>query len=150
MFVLKKKNHALKRIPFHSRQSAFFSQAYIEGYIDLFSITTYCRLNLTMEAFELLIRGNFMGLIKAEVFVAANYPLYGLGGIKFYVKVEVDLYALNKVMYICVWEYFLTGIRIVPHYLISMFIKSSDINIDKHNTRNRENLQILQLETATA
>ena len=81
MFVLKKtKPHALKRILFHSRQSAFFSQAYIEGYIDLFSITTYCRLNLTMEAFELLIRGNFMGLIKAEVFVAAKLSFVRLGG----------------------------------------------------------------------
>lgn len=50
-----------------------------------------------MEAFELLISGNFMGLIKAEVFVAANYPKYGLSGINFHVIVEVDLYALNKV-----------------------------------------------------
>lgn len=80
------------------RKDPVFFEAYIEGYIDLFSIRTYCRLNLTMEAFELLIRGNFMGLIKAEVFVAANYPMYGLAGIKFYVKVEVDLYALNKLI----------------------------------------------------
>ena len=74
----------------------FFTQAYIEGYINLLGISTYCRLNLTMTQFELLIQGNFLNLIKAELFVSASYSLTFLGA-QFYVRVTVDLAGINNV-----------------------------------------------------
>lgn len=45
---------------------------------------------------ELLIQGNFLGLIKAEVFVAASYSLT-FAGAPFYVRVTVDLSGINNV-----------------------------------------------------
>ena len=74
----------------------FFTQAYIEGYTNLLGISTYCRLNLTMTQMELLIQGNFLGLIKAELFVSASYSLTFIGA-QFYVRVTVDLSGLNDV-----------------------------------------------------
>ena len=74
----------------------FFTQAYIEGYTNLLGISTYCRLNLTMTQMELLIQGNFLGLIKAELFVSASYSLTFIGA-QFYVRVIVDLSGLNDV-----------------------------------------------------
>jgi hypothetical protein len=53
-----------------------------------------------MTEFQLLVRGNFLNLIKAEVYVAANYaPSFSL--LKFYAKVTVDLSGLNKVGIYC-------------------------------------------------
>jgi len=74
----------------------FLLQAYIEGYTELLGISTYCRLNLTMERMELLVRGNFLGLIKAELFVSASYSLSFVGA-QFYVRVTVDLSGINNV-----------------------------------------------------
>ena len=74
----------------------FFTQAYIEGYTNLLGISTYCRLNLTMTQMELLIQGNFLGLIKAELFVSASYSLTFIGA-QFYVRVTVDLSGINDV-----------------------------------------------------
>lgn len=71
-------------------------QAYVEGYTNLLGISTYCRLNLTMTQIELLIQGNFLNLIKAELFLTASYSLTGFGG-QFYVRVTVDLSGINKV-----------------------------------------------------
>ncbi|KAK3707600.1 hypothetical protein QZH41_017862 [Actinostola sp. cb2023] len=69
---------------------------YIEGYINIFSISVYTRLNMTMTHMELLVRGNFLNLIKAEVFVAAEYSFtLSFNDAKFYIKVEVDLSGLN-------------------------------------------------------
>ena len=75
----------------------FFTQAYIEGYTNLLGISTYCRLNLTMTQMELLIQGNFLGLIKAELFMSASYSLTFLGA-QFYVRVTVDLSGINDVI----------------------------------------------------
>jgi len=51
-----------------------------------------------MSHLELLVQGNFLNLIKAEVFVAAEYGLkFSLDGAKYYVRVEVDLGGLNAV-----------------------------------------------------
>ena len=77
----------------------FFTQAYIEGYTNLLGISTYCRLNLTMTQMELLIQGNFLGLIKAELFVSASYSLTFVGA-QFYVRVTVDLSGINDVRYL--------------------------------------------------
>lgn len=71
-------------------------QAYIEGYTNLLGIETYCRLNLTMTQVELLIQGNFLNLIKAELYLTAGYSLTGFGA-NFYVRVTVDLGGINKV-----------------------------------------------------
>ena len=78
---------------------SFFTQAYIEGYINLLGISTYCRLNLTMTQMELIIHGNFLGLIKAELFVSASYSLTFVGA-QFYVRVTVDLSGINDVRYL--------------------------------------------------
>ena len=45
---------------------------------------------------ELLIQGNFLGLIKAELFVSASYSL-SFAGAQFYVRVTVDLSGINNV-----------------------------------------------------
>ena len=74
----------------------FFNQAYFEGYTELLGISTYCRLNLTMSRMELLLQGNFLGIIKAEVFLTASYSLT-FASSQFYVKVTVDLSGINDV-----------------------------------------------------
>jgi len=85
----------------------FLLQAYIEGYTELLGISTYCRLNLTMERMELLVRGNFLGLIKAELFVSASYSLSFVGA-QFYVRVTVDLSGINNVRKIISVYYLVT------------------------------------------
>ncbi|XP_020601762.1 uncharacterized protein LOC110040832 [Orbicella faveolata] len=80
-----------------SRQTPPFLEAYIEGYTELLGISTYCRLNLTMTRMELLIRGSFLGLITAEVFVSASYSLT-FAGASFYVRVTVDLTGINNAL----------------------------------------------------
>lgn len=45
---------------------------------------------------ELLLQGNFLGLIRAEVFVVAGLRLEWLGA-DFYVRVTIDLSGINKV-----------------------------------------------------
>jgi len=49
-----------------------------------------------MTRMELLIRGSFLGLITAEVFVSASYSLT-FAGASFYVRVTVDLTGINNV-----------------------------------------------------
>ena len=49
-----------------------------------------------MTRMELLIRGSFLGLITAEVFVAASYTLL-FPSAQFYVRVTVDLSGINNV-----------------------------------------------------
>ena len=49
-----------------------------------------------MTHMELVIQGNFLGLIKAEVFVSSAFSLTFLGS-KFYCKVSLDLNGLNNV-----------------------------------------------------
>ena len=49
-----------------------------------------------MTRMELLLQGDFLGLIKAEVFVSATYSI-SFSGAQFYVRVTVDLSALNAV-----------------------------------------------------
>lgn len=71
-------------------------QSYIEGYSDILGISTYLRLNLTMTQIELLIQGNFLNLIKAEVYLFASYSTKWIGA-QFYVKITVDLKAINNV-----------------------------------------------------
>ena len=71
-------------------------QSYIEGYSDILGISTYLRLNLTMTQIELLIQGNFLNLITAEVYLFASYSTKWIGA-QFYVKVTVDLKAINNV-----------------------------------------------------
>ena len=56
---------------------------------------------------ELLLQGNFLGLIKAEVFVAASYTLT-FAGSQFYVRVTVDLSGINDVS-----EITITGVNSV-------------------------------------
>ena len=74
----------------------FFNQAYFEGYAELLGISTYCRLNFTMSRMELLIQGNFLKIIKAEVFLTASYSST-FASAQFYVKVTVDLSGINDV-----------------------------------------------------
>ena len=74
----------------------FFNQAYFEGYTELLGISTYCRLNFTMSRMELLIQGNFLRIIKAEVFLTASYSSI-FASSQFYVKVTVDLSGINDV-----------------------------------------------------
>ena len=74
----------------------FALQSYIEGYSDILGISTYLRLNLTMTQIELVIEGNFLNLIKAEVFLFASYSKKWIGA-QFYVKVTVGLKAINNV-----------------------------------------------------
>lgn len=76
--------------------NTLYHQAYIEGYTELLGISTYCRLNLTMTRMELLIQGNFLNLIKAELFVFAAYS-YLFPSAEFYVRVTVDLSGINNV-----------------------------------------------------
>lgn len=59
-----------------------------------------------MERMELLIRGNFLGLIKAELFVSASYSLSFVGA-QFYVRVTVDLSGINNVRKIIQRAYYL-------------------------------------------
>ena len=49
-----------------------------------------------MTRMELLIQGSFLGLITAEVFVSASYSIT-FAGASFYVRVTVDLTAINNV-----------------------------------------------------
>ena len=74
----------------------FDLQSYIEGYSNILGISTYLRLNLTMTQIELLIKGNFLDLIKAEAYLFASYSTKWIGA-QFYVKVTVDLKAINSV-----------------------------------------------------
>lgn len=49
-----------------------------------------------MSHIELLIQGNFLNLIKAELYLTAGYSLTGFSA-NFYVRVTVDLSGINKV-----------------------------------------------------
>ena len=49
-----------------------------------------------MTSIELLVGGNFLNLIKAELFLYTSYSVNKFGG-DFYVIVTVDLYAINNV-----------------------------------------------------
>ena len=49
-----------------------------------------------MSRMELLIQGNFLGIIKAELFLSASYSLT-FASSSFYVKVTVDLSGINDV-----------------------------------------------------
>lgn len=49
-----------------------------------------------MTQIELLIQGNFLNLIKAEVYLFASYSTKWIGA-QFYVKITVDLKAINNV-----------------------------------------------------
>ena len=60
-----------------------------------------------MTRMELLLQGDFLGLIKAEVFVASSYSLT-FGGSQFYVRVTVDLSGINDVS-----EITITGVNSV-------------------------------------
>ncbi|KAL9979352.1 hypothetical protein ACROYT_G017003 [Oculina patagonica] len=80
-----------------ARKSPLFIEAYIEGYAELLGISTYCRLNMTISRMELLIRGNFLNLIKAELFLSASYSL-SFAGASFYVRVTVDLSGINNAL----------------------------------------------------
>ncbi|CAH3028156.1 unnamed protein product [Porites evermanni] len=80
-----------------ARQSPPYLEAYIEGYTELLGISTYCRMNLTMTHMELLLQGDFLGLIKAEVFVSASYSLT-FDSAEFYVRVTVDLDGINEAL----------------------------------------------------
>ena len=62
---------------------------------------------MTMTRMELLLQGNFLGLIKAEVFVTSSYSLT-FGGSQFYVRVTVDLSGINDVS-----EITITGVNSV-------------------------------------
>ncbi|XP_067053119.1 uncharacterized protein [Acropora muricata] len=79
------------------KSPVIYYEAYIEGYTNLLGIETYCRLNLTMTQVELLIQGNFLNLIKAELYLTAGYSLTGFGA-NFYVRVTVDLGGINKAL----------------------------------------------------
>ena len=68
----------------------------MEGYTDLLGIASYTRLNLTMTRMEMLLQGNFLGLVKSETFVSASYSLT-FAGAQFYVRVKVDLSGINNV-----------------------------------------------------
>ncbi|KAL9979348.1 hypothetical protein ACROYT_G016999 [Oculina patagonica] len=82
-----------------SRKTPPYIEAYIEGYTSLLGISAYVRLNLTMTRMELLIQGDFLGLIKAEVFVVAGYSISGsFAGAQFYVRVTVDLSGINDAL----------------------------------------------------
>ena len=109
-------------VQFLACNGIFSLQAYIEGYTELLGISTYCRLNLTMTRMELLIQGNFLGLIKAELFVSASYSLSFVGA-QFYVRVTVDLSGINNVRKIlqcvyhpvtkeCIFLFYCTGIML--------------------------------------
>lgn len=76
--------------------SFFLPQSRFEGFVSILGISVYANMNLTMTEFRLLIQGNFLNLIKAEVYVAANYAP-DFSQLKFYAKVTVDLSGLNKV-----------------------------------------------------
>lgn len=77
---------------------SFSTQAYIEGYVNLLGISSYVRLNLTMTRIEFLLQGNFLNLIKAELFLSASYSAsFTFIGAEFYVRVTVDLDGINAV-----------------------------------------------------
>lgn len=93
------RRYSVKRVAIlfaNDRIFFFFNQAYFEGYTELLGISTYCRLNFTMSRMELLIQGNFLGIIKAELFLTASYSLT-FASSQFYVKVTVDLSGINDV-----------------------------------------------------
>ena len=47
---------------------------------------------------EYHLQGDFLGLIKAEVFITASYSLpFSFAGAQFYVRVAVDLAGINNV-----------------------------------------------------
>lgn len=51
-----------------------------------------------MTRMEFLLQGDFLGLIKAEVFITASYSLsFSFAGAQFYVRVTVDLAGINNV-----------------------------------------------------
>ena len=52
-----------------------------------------------MTRMELLLQGDFLGLIKAEVFVSASYDFVSFSGASFYVRVTVDLSGINAVRF---------------------------------------------------
>ena len=53
-----------------------------------------------MTQFQLLVRGDFLGILKAKVYVAANYaPRFSQ--LNFYAKVTVDLSGLTDVSFLC-------------------------------------------------
>ena len=64
-----------------------------------------------MTRMELLIQGDFLGLITAEVFVLASYS-YTFAGAQFYVRVTVDLSGINSVRKL---QYFVGYWGIPPH-----------------------------------
>lgn len=74
----------------------FLPQSYVEGHTNILGISTYCRLNLTTTRIELLVQGNFLNLIKAELYMTASYSLTWLGT-QFYIRINVDLHAINNV-----------------------------------------------------
>ncbi|CAB3978528.1 sushi, von Willebrand factor type A, EGF and pentraxin domain-containing 1-like [Paramuricea clavata] len=79
------------------RKKPFYVNCRFEGFVSVLGISAYANMNLTMTEFQLLVQGNFLNLIKAEVYVAANYaPVFSL--LKFYAKVTVDLSGLNKAL----------------------------------------------------
>ncbi|XP_022792631.1 uncharacterized protein LOC111331727 [Stylophora pistillata] len=80
-----------------ARKSPPFIEAYIEGYTNILGISTYCRLNLTITRIEMLVQGNFLELIKAELFMTASYSLTSLGT-QFYIKINVDLHGINNAL----------------------------------------------------
>ena len=72
-----------------------------------------------MTRMELLIQGDFLGLITAELFVAASYS-YTFAGAQFYVKVTVDLSGINSVRKV---QYFV-GYRPPPPPPRSIMLRS--------------------------
>ena len=51
-----------------------------------------------MTRMEFLLQGDFLGLIKTEVFITATYSSsFSFAGAQFYVRVTVDLAGINNV-----------------------------------------------------
>nr|XP_058970077.1 uncharacterized protein LOC131796502 [Pocillopora verrucosa] len=80
-----------------ARKSPPFIESYVEGHTNILGISTYCRLNLTTTRIELLVQGNFLNLIKAELYMTASYSLTWLGT-QFYIRINVDLHAINNAL----------------------------------------------------
>ena len=96
-----------------------------------------------MERMELLIQGNFLGLIKAELFVSASYSLSFVGA-QFYVRVTVDLSGINNVRKILQCVYHLvtkarTSFCILLHLYVIMLIREEFSN----KSASRENTYML-------
>ena len=92
---------------------------------------------------ELLIQGNFLGLIKAELFVSASYSLSFVGA-QFYVRVTVDLSGINNVRKILQCVYHLvtkarTSFCILLHLYVIMLIREEFSN----KSGSRENTYML-------